>query len=139
MTYPTKSEVFSSVYTEHLLKQEHYRISCELPLDAFELTFDVSEFTRDLIMRMQYKIYSEDMGHVEERVHFEVYCTWWDHLKADYAPKWFRKMFPVCTRLETKSVNISSKALYPKFRPMKDQDVVVVREITRPGIYNGTR
>lgn len=135
MTFQTKTYVFNPVYTERILKQEHYRVECVLPIDALDLKFEMREYVDDMILRLQYKIYAEEMGYVEEKVHFQVYVSWWDHFKATRAPKWFKNLFPVLTRLETKTVGISMKAMYPQFRPMRDQEVVTVREITRPGIF----
>ena len=133
--YPLNTETITVEYVERILKQEHFNSDCILPLDAFNMKFEVNQFAREMFMRLQYRVYAEDMGRVEKKVHIEVYQTWWDHFKATYAPKWFKKWFPVCTRLETRTIGITSKALYPKFRPMKDQDVVIVREITCPGVY----
>lgn len=132
MNYPTGTDFFTAEINERILKKEHAVIQCKLPIDALQLQVEVHQVVGEMLMRLQYKVYSEDIGKFEEKVHFEVYESWWDHFKATYAPTWFKKWSPVRVRFETKTVKVSARALYPNFRPLKDEEVVVVREITAP-------
>jgi len=56
------------------------------------------------------RIIQEVWGETLEYISVEYPTTWWEHVKQRFAPKWFKKIWPVrygCAKLE-------ARALYPK-------------------------
>lgn len=135
MTEKRKIDFIKADLRERILKQQHLQIACKLPIEAFELHVDMDRILREMLLRLQYDFYEENIENLEEKVTIEVYESWWDHFKATHAPEWFRELCPVRTRLETRVVLISAKARYPNFRPLKDQEVVIVRETTHQPLF----
>ncbi len=78
---------------------------------------DFEYIKREMIMRLTYEVYSQQLDHVEV-----VYpATWWQHFKqwlfTQWAPNhwpWFADFGPVRWPVRTKKVVMDAVALYPK-------------------------
>lgn len=76
---------------------------------------------RELIIRLEHKIASQKLDTI-------VMCkpkTWFDHLKQDHFPKWFKKRFPV--RYDYEEYEVS--ALYPKIALMDEHPFIQVSKL----------
>lgn len=102
-----------------------YRESVKVELDG-----KLKEFTTQLLERKivedSYPIYYS----------YEVPSSWWQHLKLDKAPKWFKKRYPVNYQRKRikRTVKITRKATYPMADIVvpKNMGHVVIRDIVSP-------
>lgn len=84
------------------------------------LNFDNQEdfLTKELVSRLSVSVLSDHIvdDTYKARYRYSVYASWWQHLKADHAPKWFVKRFPVVKTQKSGYVTVKFDryAEYPK-------------------------
>jgi len=79
--------------------------------------------TGDLVQQVSANIAMEDFQQEEEHVYP---ATWWDAVKARFAPRWFLRRWPA--RYVT--VSITGRHIYPALLPVPGQDVITVYGMT---------
>lgn len=94
------------VALERMQKSLRRHISGTLLENAVDVDVILDRVAESVVYHFTYRVLGEMLDHVE--AHYP--ATWWEHVKARFAPQWFLDRWPV----EYASVTLQARALYPK-------------------------
>lgn len=115
----------SSKIRERVLEIEKCRSTVAIPLNTFNIRCDIDYISDSLFTSITLFVAAEKL----KEVSIKTPKTSWEHLKQDYAPKWFLKRFPV----KHTTHKYSAKVLYPEYA-IQDRHLglgsIIIREYT---------
>ena len=115
-------------YNDRILRARKY--GANLSVSASELLYSnmtITQFQDRICDELHYRITATIYGEDVDRYTVITPATWWDHLKHDHAPNWFKLTFPVKYRKQFLSVDV----MFPQYRPPRGMggEVIRIREL----------
>lgn len=74
----------------------------------------VNRAAHDAVIRLETYLLRRTVGTVRHEVTFECPASWWQALKAEHAPAWIRRRWPVRMRTEVRTVNVELYDVFPE-------------------------
>ena len=84
------------------------------PTHPIDQSFFVNRIDQGIMLLATALMPCEDLCSETHTVSVETPANVWEHLKQDYAPKWFKRRWPVKTVEKSDKVTFTQKAIYPQ-------------------------
>jgi hypothetical protein len=90
-------------------------------LDTVQMTTAVDQFLDGMLVKISMYVLTDRILTRTYEVGFSYPANPWQHLKARFAPRWFRNRWPVAEKTVTNQVQIDVDAIYPNARIRLDE------------------
>jgi hypothetical protein len=88
----------------------------------------------NLLVRLSAYVLTEQLADEYHPVSLGLPATWWQHLKQDHAPEWFKRRWPVRFRKMTCQIHVRTSGTYPDMKmalpPGEFGDRVIIQELS---------
>lgn len=87
----------------------------------------IAKVAEDLVVRVAMHAFEDPAARIDRILDAESECVptdWWQHLKAQHAPRWFVRKWPVKTRALRLSLRVGLSEIYPGISPTHNKAVL---------------
>lgn len=91
-------------------------------LQNLEITTWPDRISNALAYQLRTFVMGEKVHEIEKSVSFEYPATWWEHLKWNHAPTWFKTRYPVKMKKFKRTVKFEQIQCFPKMNQMLPKD-----------------
>ena len=118
--YPPNIMIKTTEYKFNIEKVAASSLVPEYILLTGEIDIIKHEIINDLVVRLSAYVACSDEKEFNEVIPLNA----WEHLKKDYAPKWFKRKYPV----KYQTIKFAAKEVFPEYTPLtKDKRHLHVR------------